>query len=41
LLAKPRAAVEYAGFFDSLLYEEPEQPKPKQTPKTEKMPWKY
>lgn len=41
LLAKPKLAVEYAGFFDSLLYEEPEQPKPKQSPKPEKMPWKY
>ncbi len=41
LAVKRRAAVEYAGFFDSLLYEEPEQPQPKQTPKPEKMPWKY
>lgn len=38
LLVKPKLAVEYAGFFDSLLYEEP---KAQQPLKPEKMPWKY
>ena len=38
---KPRLAVEYAGFFDSLLYAEPEESAPKQTPTPKKMPWNY
>ena len=41
LLVKPKLMVEYAGFFDSVLYDEPEEPEKKQAPKPEKMPWKY